>query len=433
MGQRGQVSRKAEQIGMRDGQEALEKRIAAHAHGLGFDLMAITPVALPAHVDRYHDWLDKGHHGGMAYLAHPEALARRADPKRILPGVRSVLAVAVNYHTRPLPPELRDDPERGVVASYAWGDDYHDLLMPRLDQLAAFIEAEMGEAFAYRSYVDTGPILERDLAARAGLGFVGKNTNLIHPCLGSWLFLGELLLAVELPPIVSERRILNGPCAGEVVGVSGFRSAEPRSVLALRIRGTAHHGRAAGTCAGCTRCLDACPTNALAAPYVLDARRCLSYLTIELKGPIPRDLRPLLGNRVFGCDICQEVCPWNRRFARPTSESGFQPRPGAIAPRLLDLMTLDDEGFRRRFQGSPVKRAKRRGLLRNVAVALGNGGDPAAIPALVAALHEPEPLIRGHAAWALGRFGRGEVRRTLEAALSVEEEEWVRGEIVRAL
>jgi epoxyqueuosine reductase len=386
---------------MAGGSAVLTDKMTAHALGLGFDLVGISPAAVSTEVARNQDWLDRGYHGGMGYLARPEAVARRADLARILPGVRSVVVVGANYHTVALPPELRDDPARGLVASYAWGDDYHDLLTPRLGQLAASIEAEVGQAVAHRAYVDTGPILERGLAARAGLGFVGKNTNLIHPRLGSWLFLGELLLAVELPPVVSVR--------------GGLRS------------------NSEGTCGDCTRCLEACPTGALVEPYVLDARRCISYLTIELKGPIPRDLRPLMGNRVFGCDICQEVCPWNRRFARPTVEAGFQARPEGMAPRLLDLLALDEEGFRRCFRGSPVKRAKRRGLLRNVAVALGNAGDPAAVPALVEALGDAEPLIRGHAAWALGRLGTREARRGLEVALGAEREAWVRGEIVHAL
>jgi epoxyqueuosine reductase len=256
--------------------------------------------------------------------------------------------------------------------------------------------------------VDTSPILERELASQAGLGFIGKNTNLIHPRLGSWLFLGELLCTQDLLPI----------------------------------REPAQHGREGavaaqvaveGTCGRCTRCLDTCPTGALVAPYVLDARRCISYLTIELKGPIPRHLRPLLGNHIFGCDICQEVCPWNRRFARPTGEPAFQPQADRIAPRLADLMALDDDDFRQRFRRSPVKRAKRRGLLRNVSVALGNWGDPSAVPALVHGLGDAEPLVRGHAAWALGRIGTAEARRALHEGLAEEGDEWVREEMALAL
>jgi epoxyqueuosine reductase len=349
----------------------IAERLIAQAHRLGFDLAGIAPVGPPAGLDRYRAWLEQDYHSEMAYLARPEAVAARGDPARLLPGVRSVVVVGVNYYTGPPPPALGNDPSRGLIARYAWGDDYHDVLVPRLRQLAAWLEAETGKPVAHRAYADTGPLLEREMAARAGLGFVGKNTALIHPRLGSWLFLGELLLDVDI-------------VGGEVVG----RESTPAS-----------------WCGRCTRCLDACPTGALVAPYVLDARRCLSYLTIELKGPIPAGLRPLLGNRIFGCDVCQEVCPWNRRFARPSGEAAFQPRPDSMTPRLLDLMALDDDGFRRRFRGSAVMRAKRRGLLHNVAVALANWGDPAAVPALNRALGDAEPLIREHAAWALSRIG----------------------------
>lgn len=378
---------------------ALAKGIVAHAQRLGFDLVGIGPVTSPATMGHYRAWLAAGYHGEMAYLARPDAVARRTDLALTLPGVRTVVSVAANYHTRPLPPDQRDDPSRGLIASYAWGDDYHDVLTPRLHELAAFAEAQLGAEVAHRAYVDTGPLLEREIAAGAGLGFVGKNTNLIHPRLGSWLFLGELLLTVDLDRCNALQ---------ECVAPSG-------------------------ACGRCTRCLDACPTGALVAPYVLDARRCISYLTIELKGPIPRELRSLLGNRIFGCDICQEVCPWNRRFARPTAELAFQPHQDSIAPHLLDLMALDEAGFRRRFSASPLQRARRRGLQRNVAVALGNWADPAAVPALAHALRDREALIRGHAAWALGRVATPDARRALEQAAAHEADGFVQDEIAAAL
>jgi epoxyqueuosine reductase len=387
-------------------------QVAAAAHRLGFDLVGIAPATAPATADRYRAWLERGFQGSMGYLARPDAMDKRSDLKQILPGVQTVVVVGTNYFTEPLPPGVGDDPSRGIVASYAWGRDYHEVLLPRLDQLAVCLETIVGPgngtAIAHRAYVDTGPLLERELGARSGLGFVGKNTNLIHPRLGSWFFLGELLLTCELAA--------GGPAVASAAG-------------------------SAGTCGGCTRCLAACPTGAFVEPYLLDARRCISYLTIELKGPIPRELRPAMGNRIFGCDICQEVCPWNRRFARPSPEPAFQPRPGAIAPHLLDLLALDDGGFRQRFGGSPIKRAKRRGLLRNVAVALGNWGSPSAIPALSHALHDGEPLIRGHAAWALGRIrGSDAAQRpshdavtALERALDTETDTWVREELRHAL
>jgi epoxyqueuosine reductase len=243
--------------------------------------------------------------------------------------------------------------------------------------------------------VDTGPILERDFAEQAGLGFIGKNTCLINPRMGSWLFLGEILLDVELehdPPVAN-------------IG-----------------------------CGTCSRCLDICPTHAFAAPYILDARRCISYLTIELKGSIPRELRGLMGNRIFGCDECQDVCPWPRRFARPTSERAFYTidyeRP---APKLLDLIGLTPDRFRERFAHSPVLRAKRRGLLRNVAVALGNWADEAAIPSLTRALSDAEPLVREHAAWALGKVGTAAARQALERHQVKETDPAVQQEIAEAL
>jgi epoxyqueuosine reductase len=270
------------------------------------------------------------------------------------------------------------------------------------------VQQQIGSDFPYRAYVDTGPILEREIAARAGLGFIGKNTNLIHPQLGSWLLLGELLLPIE---VLSEA---------------------PQCMASGTDGGLAELLRR-GTCGRCTRCLDACPTGAFVAPYVLDSRRCISYLTVELKGPIPTELRPLIGNRIFGCDVCQKVCPWNRRFASPTLVEVFRSGPGASAPRLLDLMSFDDTAFRRRFRDSPVWRAKRRGLLRNVAVALGNWADPAAAPALSRALDDVEPLIRGHAAWALGRIASENARRALQTALATETDEWVRSELKASL
>jgi epoxyqueuosine reductase len=387
----------------------LSCEIQARARELGFDLAGIAPAASPGtslDMGHYHTWLASGYHGEMGYLARPDAVARRADPGRILPGVQSIAVVGLNYHTRPLPAHWRDDPSRGIMASYAWGRDYHDLILPRLQKLAAAVEELVGRPVAARAYVDTGPLLERALAVRAGLGFVGKNTNLIHPRLGSWLLLGELLLAV---------------------GVDGPGP------------------QAQATCGRCTCCLDACPTGALVAPYVLDARRCISYLTIELKGPIPRELRPLMGNRIFGCDICQEVCPWNRRFAQPTTLPLAGPAPahppaaalgadsGLVAPPLLELLALDGEAFRRRFAGSPVKRAGRRGLLRNVAVALGNWRDAAAVPPLAVALQDAEPLIRGHAAWALGRIDSEEAQRALDTARRTEPDGWVQKEIADSL
>ena len=343
----------------------LAQRIKERARALGFTAAAIVPPAPGEHERYYRAWLDAGHHAEMAYLARPDAVARRADLSRTVPNAQSVVVVTANYHTRHLPPEILHDPSRGIIASYAWGLDYHDLLTPRLYDLQAWIASQAGEAVRGRAYVDTGPVLERALAARGGLGFIGKNTCLIHPDRGSYFFIGEIILDCALP----------------------FDDPSPR-----------------GTCGRCTRCLSACPTEAFPAPRVLDSRLCISYLTIELKGEIPVELRPKLGNRIFGCDICQEVCPYNRRFAIPTGEPAFRATLERAAPPLLELIALDEGAFRERFRGSPVRRAKRRGLLRNVCVALGNWGDPAAVPALQRARRDSEPLIRRHADWALAQI-----------------------------
>jgi epoxyqueuosine reductase len=404
---------------MSQDRQAPVEEIVEMAHRLGFDLVGILPAAPSTTAGQYQDWLEHGYHGQMAYLARSDAVAKRRDPTHILPGTQSVVVVGANYNSVPLSPEIRDDPTRGVVASFAWGDDYHEVLTPRLRELGASVEALSSRVVTQRAYVDTGAILEREVAARAGLGFIGKNTNLIHPRLGSWFFLGELLIDLALPPLAS--------AGGASIPSWGQHAHAMESAAALNDKVDAL--LRLGTCGRCTRCLDACPTNAFVGPYVLDARRCISYLTIELKGPIPRHLRALMGNRVFGCDICQEVCPWNRRFAQPTSEPAFRSRPGSIAPRLLDLIAMDEASFRQRFRKSPLKRAKRRGLLRNVAVALGNWGHPRAVPALARALRDVEPLIRGHAAWALGQIGGQEAEQALVQALQAEADSWVRDEI----
>jgi len=341
---------------------SLAKRIKKKAAELGFTFAAIVPAKASRYGQFYQNWLAAGYHAEMGYLARPDAVARRSDLSLTVPQAQSVVVVAANYHTRHLPPEILKDPSRGIIASYAWGLDYHDLLTPRLYDLQRWIESQASGPVKGRAYVDTGPILERELAAEGGIGFIGKNTCLISSKIGSYLFLGEIILDYPLP----------------------FDTPEQ-----------------AGTCGQCARCLIACPTDALKAPYLLDSNLCLSYLTIELKGEIPVDMRPLMGNRIFGCDICQEVCPYNKRFAIPTGEAAFQAALDHTAPPLLDLISLDDEGFRKRFKGSPIKRSKRRGLLRNVCVALGNWGDEAAIPALEQAARDPESLIRSHAAWAL--------------------------------
>lgn len=371
----------------------LSAQIRDRARSLGFDLAGVAPAVSAPTLGAYHAWLARGYHGEMAYMAQPDRVRRREAPTEILPGARSVVSVGLNHY--PGPPPSDPDPEspHGLVSNYAWGYDYHDLMMPRLKKLAAFVTAASGGA-ACRPYIDTGPVLERAYAAVAGLGFIGKNTCLIHPRMGSWLFLGEILTDAELEP--------------------ASQGTDVR-------------------CGTCRRCLDACPTGALVAPYVLDARRCISYLTIELKGPIPAQLRAPMATWIYGCDVCQTVCPW-QRFAQPTCEQAFlAANRDCATPRLPDLLAMDEEGFRGRYRGSPIQRIGRERLLRNAAVALGNAGDEGTIPALVEALSDGEPLVRGHAAWALGRIGGREARKSLEEALQAETDRYVQGEIQRAL
>jgi epoxyqueuosine reductase len=304
----------------------------------------------------------------MGYMARD--VARRQDPRQVVPGARSVMVVGLSYFVANPPANLWNDPSRGRIARYAWGMDYHEVMTPRLRRLAEFIADETRREVQSRPYVDTGPVLERDFAAVAGLGFIGKNTCLINPAMGSYLFLGEILVDLELD--------YDEPASDSGASI-GFEARQR----------------------------PACPTRAFPAPYILDSNRCISYLTIELKGPIPFDLRPLIGNWIFGCDVCQSVCPWPRRFSRPTRLEFLDYDPERVAPKLLDLISLSDDEFRARFRRTPLWRAKRRGLLRNVAVALGNWGDPQAVPALRRALADHEPIIREHAAWALAQISNG--------------------------
>jgi epoxyqueuosine reductase len=340
--------------------EALTARAKTLAREAGFDLVGVAAPDPPPELAHFARWLARGHAGEMAYLTGQAE--RRSDLRVAFPWARSVLAVGLQYDT-PHPYSTEDTGE-GWIARYAWGDDYHDVLKALLDRLVARLADEAGP-FQSRTYVDTGPIVERAYAAAAGLGAWGKNTCLLHPEHGSWFFLGEAVTDLALVPDA------------------------PRPDM----------------CGSCTACLDACPTGALPAPYELDATRCISYLTIEVKGAIPEDRREGLGRHVFGCDICQDVCPWNRK-RRHHGGGAFEPREGLVAPDLASLAGLSDEAFREAFRRNPVKRAKRRGLLRNVAVALGNSGDPARRPVLDRLAADEDPLVREHARWALDRLDR---------------------------
>jgi epoxyqueuosine reductase len=354
----------------------LSQRIKEKAYELGFDLIGVAPADRAPHAEAYRRWLADAYHGQMQWLARSPH--RREDPRQVMPEAQSVVVVGLSYFVLDPPTGLWLDPSRGRIARYAWGLDYHDLMLPRLRQLGDFIEKESRQTLNQRAYVDTGPILERDFAAWAGLGFIGKNTLLINPRMGSYLFLGEILLDLELD----------------------YDDPAPDGGASCHIDPPGASKRV-GACGNCTRCLAICPTHALPAPYILDSNLCISYLTIELKEAIPVELRPLLGNWIFGCDECQEICPWVRRYSRPPREPFLKYNPEWVAPKLIDLIRLDDAAFRARFKGTPLQRAKRRGLLRNVAVALGNWGNPQALPVLEQALNDPEPLIREHAAWAI--------------------------------
>lgn len=348
---------------------SLADRIRTRALELGFDVVGIAPARPPPHADALRPWLEQGYEGGMSWMAR--APERRADPCEVLPRARAVVTVGVSCFAAEPPPETWNDPLRGRIARYAWGRDYHNVLLPMLEDLASFVVRELHDAVLFKAYVDTGPVLERAVAEAAGIGFTGRNTMLISRTFGSYLFLGELLLDGELEP--------DPP----------VEHAAPK---------------AGHPCGACRRCLAACPTGAFPEPYVLDARRCISYLTIEHKGPIPAELRPLMRNWIFGCDECQQVCPWVRRFSKPGKLRFLAFDPERCAPKLADLMALDERAFQERFAGTPILRLGRTRLLRNAAVALGNAGDPSAKEVLEPAAADPDPLIREHAAWALGQL-----------------------------
>jgi epoxyqueuosine reductase len=342
---------------------------------LDFSLSGICPATPPPGLALFDEWLAAGYAGQMHYLANRREAY--ADPKSVLDGARSIVMLAMNYLTaEPAVPGAGE----GRISRYAWGDaDYHDLIRDRLHQLAEYLR-QVEPSAQVRGVVDTAPLLEREFAQLAGLGWIGKNTLLINRQQGSWFFLAALLTDIEL----------------------AYDAAHE----------TDH-------CGTCRACLDACPTSAFPQPYVLDASRCISYLTIELREAIPRELRTGIGEWLFGCDICQDVCPWNSR-APQSGEADFEPRADSNPVDLVDLFSLDDAAFRQRFRSTPLWRAKRRGLLRNAAIVLGNRPTPQAIPALIRGLNDEEPLIRGACAWALGRHPNSAARESLNRRREVE-------------
>lgn len=422
--------------------------LRARAERLGFTLFGVAPADPSEHLDNYRAWVAGELHGEMGYLARPDAVARRGDLDGSLSGVESVVVVGHEYGPGATGGgEDESDPTKAIVARYARGADYHDIVLEKLEELGASLPETVGHQVRWKAYVDTGPVLEREIARRAGLGWFGRNTMIINPERGSWFVLGALLVDQVLPP------------------TSPFE--EDR-------------------CGTCRACLDACPTGALlgrnedGAP-VLDARRCISYLTIELKGAIDPELRPLLGNRVFGCDICQEVCPWNERFGQARDGAPeYQPARGLDATSLVDfaerLLPMSEKGYQRDFADSPLARPRRRGMLRNLCVGIGNwlgsaarregsgrGGDwsgeapgpdepgvgaradhpgfvgpdaaefSRAIDVLCEALADRQPLVRSHAAWALGQSAAPEARVALDHRLEIEEDDAVRLELSDAL
>jgi epoxyqueuosine reductase len=355
----------------------LTERIKQRAVELGFDLVGIAPAAQAINAESYYRWLKEGYNGTMNWLARDPS--RRCDPTQVLEGAKSLVVVGKSYYIEDPDPAIWNDPMRGRIARYAWGRDYHKVIAPLLKQLGQFIYEE-APGTTGRSYVDYGPILEHDFAASAGLGFIGKHSFLINPQMGSYVFLGEVLVDIELE--------YDQP------------ADERGSSMLLEVDGKQKQG----ACGSCVRCMHACPTFAFPAPFVLDSRKCISYLTIELREAIPEALRSKMGHWVFGCDDCQSVCPWVQQYSTPSRAPWLQCDADRIAPRLDELMALDDEGFLKRFAGTPVMRPKRRGLLRNAAVALGNSGMDEAVPVLKQAANDPDPLVREHVAWALSQL-----------------------------
>ncbi len=341
--------------------ETLKHRLAQEARAAGFAAMG---VCRPDAVDvagRLATFVEEGRHGQMAWMA--ERMHWRGDPAALWPEARSVIMLAEPYTPEHDPMEVLERRDRGAISVYAGAKDYHDVVKKKLKTLARWLIAEAGGAPEVKVFVDTAPVMEKPLAAAAGLGWQGKHTNLLGREIGNWVFLGAIFTTVELP--------VDAPGKDR--------------------------------CGSCTACLDVCPTDAFPAPYQLDARRCISYLTIEHKGPVPEDLRPGLGNRIYGCDDCLAVCPWNK-FAAEARDIRYRHREDLLAPRLAELAGLDDGGFRAKFSGSPIKRIGRNRFVRNVAYAVGNSADPGLIPVAETLSRDADPVVAEAGAWAVSRL-----------------------------
>jgi epoxyqueuosine reductase len=351
----------------------LTEQIKTKAKELGFQKVGISPATALAEGALFTEWLARGFHGEMAWLA--KNADKRMDPRKVLPEAKSVISLALNYYTKE---PSSCDPATGRISRYAWGRDYHEILEEKLELLCEYLRRLCPEAKA-KYYVDTGPVMEKAWAQRSGIGWVGKHTNLITREYGSWVFLGEVILDTAL------------------------EYDEPMF----------------DQCGNCTLCIESCPTEAIVEPYVLDARRCISYLTIELRSGIPEDLQPSMENMIYGCDICQEVCPYNLR-STPSEEPGFAPKEENKRPKLVELLKLTLDQFRSRFRHSPMKRPKWSGFLRNVVIALGNRRAPEAEVALTEALSHPEPQVREHAAQAIKRRKKQEARGKRQEARDQE-------------
>ena len=363
------------------------ENLKSFSESLSFNGFGVACPQLGKAGERFGKWLDAGYDGEMSYIRRGEE--KRKNPDLVLEGVKSILCFSTNYYTVEKDMSYVEHRDTADISVYALNKDYHDTITPRLRQMEQKIQQEF-EGCRTRIYVDTGPILEKPLAQQAGLGWIGKHTNLLTKGRGSWYFLSEILTDVDLPP---------------------FQPADDH-------------------CGTCRSCIDICPTDAIIAPYVLDSKRCISYLTIELKGVIPFEFRKAIGNRIYGCDDCQIVCPWNS-YAVRTDEPDFQQKQDTL--KLIDLIQINQEMFSRRFKGSPIKRIKRRGLLRNVAVALGNSGNKQAIPILLKVLDDEEPLIRAHVVWALGELAGPEVLPAIREKLNNENEKIVLAELERVV